>query len=426
MASAILILLWIGNEVSHDQFHAKKERLYVANNRDIYNGEFIAWGSTPKILGPTLKKDYLEVEDAVRATDAAFLFTVGDKHLNLNGYFTDPGFFSLFSFPFLQGNTNSLNGKYTIVLTRKTAIKLFGNEDAMGKIVKIDSTDNFTVTGILKDLPNNTSFDFEYLLPWSYQEKIGWTDTEWENNTVETFVLLKPGVTQASFDAKIKNITINHMKGGDKSTTQVFTQLLSDAYLYNKSENGNYVGGRIERVKLFAIIASFILLIACINFMNLSTARSEKRAKEVGIRKVVGAPKGLLILQFIGESILLAFLSGMIALLIVALGLPAFNHLVDKSLFIPFSSPLYWLLALAFILFTGLLAGSYPALYLSSFQPVKVLKGTFKAGNAALSPWKLLVVMQFTFAIALIICTSIVVHQINMPRPGKRVLRKTT
>lgn len=413
MASAILILLWIGNEFSHDQFHTKKNRLYVANNRDMFNGELLAWGQTPKILGPTLKKDYPEVKDAVRATDASFLFTTGDKHLNLNGYFTDPGFFNMFSFPLLEGNTKALEGNNSIVLTKKSAIKLFGNEDAMGKTVKIDSTNMFTVTGVLKDLPNNTSFDFEYLLPWSYLKKIGWTDDNWGNNTVETFLLLKPGVVQAGFDAKIKNITINHKKGGDKATTQVFTQLFSDAYLYNKSENGNYVGGRIERVKLFAIIAGFILLIACINFMNLSTARSEKRAKEVGIRKVVGAPKRLLVAQFIGESILLAFISGIIAILIVTLSLPAFNHLVDKELFIPFTNPVYWLLALAFILFTGLLAGSYPALYLSSFQPVKVLKGTFKTSGAALTPRKLLVVMQFTFAIVLIICTIIIVHQIK-------------
>ncbi len=413
MASAILILLWIQNEVSHDRFHEKKDRLYTANNRDKFNGEIQAWSQTSKPLALALKTEYPEVEDAVRITDATFLFTVGDKHLNLTGYFTDPGFFNLFTFPLLEGNIKGLNGKYNIVLTQKTAKKLFGNKDAMGKTVKIDSTDIFTVTGVLKDLPNNTAFDFEYLLPWSYLTKLGGDDNSWGNNSVETFILLKPGVSQTSFDAKIKNITINHNKDGDKSTTQVFTQLFSDSYLYNKSENGQYIGGRIERVKLFGIIAAFILLIACINFMNLSTARSEKRAKEVGIRKVVGAPKSSLIAQFIGESILLAFLAGIIALIIVQLSLFSFNHLVDKALYIPFSNPFYWLFTIIFIFFTGLLAGSYPALYLSSFKPVKVLKGTFKAANALVTPRKVLVVIQFTFAIALIICTIIVVHQIK-------------
>jgi len=413
MASAILILLWIQNEVSHDRFHEKRDRLYTANNRDKFNGEIQAWSRTSKPLALALKQEYPEVEDAVRITDAPFLFTVGDKHLNLTGYFTDSGFFNLFTFPLLEGNTKALNGKYNIVLTQKTEKKLFGNEDAMGKTVKIDSTDIFTVTGVLKDLPNNTAFDFEYLLPWSYMTKIGWDDNYWGNNSVETFILLKPGVSQASFDAKIKNITINHNKDGDKSTTQVFTQLFSDAYLYDKSENGQYVGGRIERVKLFGIIAAFILLIACINFMNLNTARSEKRAKEVGIRKVVGAPKSSLIAQFIGESIMMAFFAGIIAVIIVELSLAGFNKLVDKELYIPFANPFYWLFAIGFILFTGLLAGSYPALYLSSFKPVKVLKGTFKAVNALVTPRKILVVIQFTFAIALIICTMIVVHQIK-------------
>lgn len=319
----------------------------------------------------------------------------------------------MFSLPLLKGNTNALTGNYNIVLTQKMAKKLFGSEDAMGKVVRIDSADNFTVTGILKDLPNNTRFNFDYLLPWAYLTKTGGDDKYWGNNSVKTFIVLRPGVTQARFDARVKNITIDHTKDGEKSTTQVFTQLLSDAWLYSKPINGKYVGGRIERVKLFGIIAAFILLIACINFMNLSTARSEKRAKEVGIRKVVGAQKSSLVSQFISESILVSFFATIVALLIVLLALPGFNKLTDKELFINFADPLYWLFGLAFILLTGLLAGSYPAFYLSSYQPVKVLKGTFKAAHALVTPRKVLVVLQFTFAIALIICTIIVQHQIK-------------
>jgi len=413
MASAILILLWIQNEVGHDRFHTKKDRLYVANNRDKFNGEIQAWSQTSKPLAAALKQEYPDVEEALRITDAPFLLTVGDKHLNMTGYFTDPGFFNTFSFPLLEGNAKALNGNYNIVLTQKTAIKLFGDADAMGKTGRIDSTDNFTVTGILKDLPNNTSFDFEYLLPWSYLKKIGGDDDSWGNNSVETFILLKPGVTQSGFNAKIKNITINHTKDGEKRSTQVFTRLFSDAYLYNKSENGEYVGGRIEMVKLFAIIAAFILLIACINFMNLSTARSEKRAKEVGIRKVVGAKKSSLIIQFIGESILLAFIAGIISILLVEISLSAFNKMVDKQLYIDFLSPEQWFFAMLFIFFTGLLAGSYPALFLSSYQPIKVLKGHISSATSAITPRRILVVLQFTFAIALIICTIIVVNQIK-------------
>ncbi|MDN5288161.1 MAG: transporter permease [Mucilaginibacter sp.] len=414
MASAILILLWIQNEMSHDRFHEKKDRLYVANNRDKFNGELWAWNNTPKVLGPTVKQDYPDVEDVVRVDGyETFLFTTGDKHMNIGGAAADPDFLKMFSFKLIAGNTDALKANNSIVVTRKMAIKLFGNDDVMGKTLKIDSTDNFTITGVLKDLPNNTAFQFEYLIPWSYLKKINQDDNNWGNNTIKTYILLKPGVTQAAFDAKIKNITIDHTKDGEKSTTQVFTQLFSDTWLYSDSKNGNYVGGRIERVKLFGLIAIFILLIACINFMNLSTARSEKRAKEVGIRKVSGATKESLIFQFISESIMLSFLAGLFAIIMVELSLHSFNQLVGKELYIDFSNPVYWLLAILFILFTGLLAGSYPAFYLSSFHPVKVLKGAFKAVDSIVTPRKILVVLQFTFAIALIICTIIVQHQIK-------------
>jgi ABC-type antimicrobial peptide transport system permease subunit len=211
----------------------------------------------------------------------------------------------------------------------------------------------------------------------------------------------------------VKNITIDHTSGTDRSTTQVFTQPLGRLHLYSRSENGQLVAGRIEMVKLFAAIAAFILLIACINFMNLSTARSEKRAKEVGIRKVVGARKSSLITQFIGESIMLALVAFIIALAIVQVSLDGFNDIVGVKLGINFSNPYFWVFSLAFILFTGLVAGSYPAFYLSSTQPVKVLKGTFKNVNALITPRKVLVILQFTFAITLIICTVIVERQVQ-------------
>ena len=415
MASTILILLWIQNEISHERFHKKLDRIYTLNNRDKFNGELFAWNTTPKILAPTLQQDYPDVEEAVRITRASFLMSFGDKHLIESGNFIDPSFLKVFSFPLVQGNVASaLNQVNNIVVTQTFAKKFFGNEDVVGKIIRIDSSDNFTVTGVMKDLPNNTSFNFEYLLPWSYMNKIGWNDSSWGNNSIQSYVLLKPGVSQAAFNAKIKNVTIDHTKGtGDSSTTQVFIQPLKDQWLYSKSENGKYVGGRVETVKLFAVIAAFILLIACINFMNLSTARSEKRAKEVGIRKVVGAQKRFLIAQFVGESILLALFAFVLALVMVEISLPSFNDLVGKKLFIDFSNIYYWLFALGFILFTGILAGSYPAFYLSSYKPVKVLKGTFKASHALITPRKILVVLQFTFAIALIICTMIVEQQIK-------------
>ncbi|MFT3911705.1 MAG: ABC transporter permease [Ferruginibacter sp.] len=416
MASAVLILLWIQNEMNHDDFYEKSDRIYTANNRDKFNGQLWAWSTTPSVMAPAMKMSYAsDVEDVVRFNGSTFLLTVGDKRLTLRGSFADTGFFNVFSFPFVKGNASqALKGNYNIVITETLSKKLFGNEDAMGKIIRIDSVDNFTVSAVLKDLPNNTAFGFEYMLPWSYREKTNSPDLNWGNNSIQTYILLKPGISQSSFDAKIKNITIDHSKNtSSPSTTQVFTQLFKDQWLYSKSENGVYVGGRIEQVKVFSLIAIFILLIACINFMNLSTAKSEKRAKEVGIRKVVGAQKGGLITQFIFESIMIAFLAALLAMVIVEISLPGFNDLVGKQLFIDFSSTGFWLTAIGFILFTGLLAGSYPAFYLSSYQPVKVLKGTFKAAHALVTPRKILVVVQFSFAIALIICTVIVLHQIN-------------
>lgn len=416
MASALLIFLWIQNEVSMDRFHKKGDRIYWMYNRDKDSeGNKWAWGNTPKVLAPALKKDYPEVEDASRFTNITFLLTVGDTKLNERGAFVDSGFLSMFSFPLLKGNAkNALNDNHDIVLTEKFARVLFGNADPMGKIVRVDSVENFTVTGILKDLPNNTQFSFDYLLPWSFMKKLGWDDDNWQNNSTETYVLLKPGSSEAAFDSKIKNITINHTKNqAGAATTEVFTQPLNRAYLYAKSDNGKLVGGQIETVRLFGIIAGFILLIACINFMNLSTARSEKRAKEVGIRKVVGARKRLLVFQFLGESILLSLLAFIIALFIVQLCLGSFNQLVDKQLFIDYANPLLWIFSIFFVLITGILAGSYPAFYLSAFRPVKVLKGTFRKANALVTPRKVLVTIQFTFAIVLIISTIIVVKQIQ-------------
>ncbi|MFD0793949.1 ABC transporter permease [Mucilaginibacter litoreus] len=412
MASAALILFWVQNEVSYDQFHDKKDRLYTMYNKSRFDGKLWCWNTTPKPMMKALKQDYPQVDEASRNTGGNFLFTVGDKRMNLQGNFVDPDFLTMFSFPLIKGDAHTaLNTMKNIVLTETTAKALFGNEDAYGKTIKIDSVDYFTVTGIMKDLPNNTRFKFGYLMPWKYWEKTsGGEDTNWGNNSVQTYITLKPGVTEQFFNARVKDITRSH---SDIKDIDVFVHPASKWRLRSNFEEGKQVGGKIETIKLFSLIAGFILLIACINFMNLSTARSEKRAKEVGIRKVVGAGKSSLIAQFMGESILIAIISGAIALLIVQLSLSGFNTLTQKQLFIPYSNPSFWLIVFGFILLTGLLAGSYPALYLSSFAPVKVLKGTFKAANAAISPRKILVVTQFTFAIVLIICTIIVKNQLD-------------
>jgi len=418
MTSAILILLWIQNEVSYDQFHQKKDRIYEAWNRASFDGKLMCWNTTPKVLGRTLEKDMPEVEQSVRVQwPSHFLFSIGEKRLTVQGRIVDSNFLQVFSFPLIKGNpSNLLNDVHSIVLTQKLALSLFGkNEDPMGKVIKIDNKDNFTVTGIVSDPPNNTRFDFDYLLPWSYLRKMGGDDSNWGNNSTRTYVLLKPNASLASINNKLK--TFKPRYDPTEPKWEMFLYPISRWRLYSNFESGyETTKGRISFVRLFGVIAAFILLIACINFMNLSTARSEKRAKEVGIRKVVGAQKTSLISQFISESIILAFIAALLALAIVQLSLPAFNGLTEKKLFIPYFSSSFWLTGLGFVIFTGFLAGSYPAFFLSSFQPVKVLKGTFRKVNASVNPRKVLVVLQFTFAIILMICTIIVKQQIDYAR----------
>ena len=339
MAGAVLILLWLQNEISYDKFHENKKNLYEVYGLTSLEGKLFPINQTAQPLGPALKQGFPEVEAASRlAPINSFLFTAGDKSLTgIEGGFVDPSFFQLFSFPLVAGNKNDqLKNVYSIVITEKFAKKIFGNEDVLNKTIKIDSTDNFIITGVLKDLPSNTRFNFEYLLPWVYLKKLGWSNDSWLSNSISTFVLLRPNTEAGVFNNKIKDIVKRNTNRSDVWTQFLFP--LKQWHLYSKFENGIPSGGRIETVRLFGIIAGFILLIACINFMNLSTARSEKRAKEVGIRKVAGAGKGLLVGQFIAESVLIAFIAGVIALLIVQLALPSFKTLIGSPLSIALSA----------------------------------------------------------------------------------------
>jgi putative ABC transport system permease protein len=415
MASAVLICLWIADEIGFDRFHAKENRLYMVYRQQTGTANNYSTTFTPKVLAPTLKSDFPDIEDVARWQNVNFLMSSGDNHFNSPGNFTDSGFLKMFSFPAVEGSLNgALVSPTDIVITQSFAKKLFGTHSALGRQIKIDSVNLVTVKAVLKDLPDNSRFRFEYLLPWSYMVKLGWEDNYWENNSVSTFYTLKPGVSGKSFDAKIRNILVEKTKQDKTPETDIlFGQPAANWHLYSKFENGKEAGGQITIVRLFIIIASFILLIACINFMNLSTARSEKRAKEVGIRKVVGAQKKFLILQFLAESLFFSAIAAVLALFIVQLSLSSFNLLVNKQLFIPYKSLNFWIAAIGFVLFTGLLAGSYPAFYLSSFRPIKVLKGVLKTSMEGALSRKFLVVLQFSFAIVLIISTIVVVRQIK-------------
>jgi ABC-type antimicrobial peptide transport system permease subunit len=412
MASAVLILLWIQNEMSYDRFHANTDRLYEVWGNDTVDGAIISAVATPEIMQPALKKDVPEIEKAARISwGEDYLFQVGEKSLKPHGNTVDPDFLSMFSFPLLKGNLNALDDPYSVVLTESLAKKLFGDEDPMGKSITIQRSQAHIVTGVLKDLPYNTQFKFDYLMSYAYKTARKMIDDDWTNLSLRTFVMLRPNASFTTANNKIKNIIVQH--SGGKAQTTEFLYPMSLLRLYSDFENGKPVGGLISTVKTFAIIAAFILLIACINFMNLSTARSEKRAKEVGIRKVAGALKRSLIAQFLIESILISLFAGILAIAIVQFLLPSFNTLTQKHLFIDFTSAGFWISGLSFILLTGILAGSYPAFFLSSFDPVAVLKGTFQKIHALVTPRKLLVVLQFTFAIALIICTLIIKQQLK-------------
>lgn len=418
MAAALLILLWTHDQMGTDRFYSNTERIYTMYNRYTVNGVASVSPITPAVMAGTLKRDFPEVEEVSRFNSVTFLVTSGEKHLNDRGSFADSSFLKIFDFPFKEGNASTaLSGNNNIVITEGLALRLFGKEEAIGKIIKIDSIANFTVSAVLKDLPDNTMFSFDYILPWSYKTEIGWDGQNWNDNSVFTYVMLRQGASQATFDTKIKDLIAKH---SSEATAHSFTHPISRQYLYSRNENGNLVGGRIDMVRMFIIIAVFILLIACINFMNLSTARSEKRSREVGIRKVMGARKGSLIGQFIGESVLLALIAFALALFFVELSLDGFNQLTGRRLFVDYYNAWNWLFAGSFILFTGIIAGSYPAFYLSAFNPTKVLKGTFKKMNLALSPRRVLVVVQFSFAIILIICTIIVERQIQYAKDRDR------
>ncbi|MBD8490926.1 ABC transporter permease [Echinicola sp. CAU 1574] len=412
MASALLILLLVQHEWSMDRFHHKKDQIFRVMNRAEFNGEIHVWGSTPKPLGPALKEEYPAISAFSRfSTMDNLLFTVGEQKISSDGAFVDISFLDMFDFPLLEGDKQVVFKQPTdIVITQDFASRLFGSADALGKTVLVNNQETFTITGILEDLPSNTQFSFDYLVPWSYMEKLGWSDDYWGNNSVDTYVELNDQSDPQVVGEKIKDITKRH---SNTEETEVILHAMPDWRLYSRFENGEIAGGRIEMIRLFGVIAGFILLIACINFMNLTTARSEKRAKEVGIRKVVGAGKMALVYQFLIESIIISALAGVIALGIVQLILPYFNQLIDKDLFINFTSVWFWTGLLGFVLLTGVLAGSYPAFFLSSFMPTKVLKGTFRKVNSKVNPRKILVVLQFTIAIILMISTLVIQKQIR-------------
>jgi putative ABC transport system permease protein len=336
MAGAILVMVWIAQQLSFDQFHQKKDRLYQLYNLAENKGEKMAWSGTSSLLGPELKSTYPQVEEMFRINWVAnLIFISGEKHLEAQGLFTDPGFLRSLDFPLISGNKDiALNNPESVILTESFSKKLFGDEDPTGKTIKIDSNANFTVTGVIKNPPANTVFKFEYLMPMTYRKKIDWEIAKWDDYGVETYVMLKPGVTEQTANDLFRNVMKRNMP---EIKNEIFVHPMRKWYLYSHFQNGVATASNMRGVRLFGIIGAFILLIACINYMNLSTAKSEKRAREVGIRKVVGARKSSLLWQFIGESILMAFVAGMLALIIAETCIGWFGKLTYADLSIPYS-----------------------------------------------------------------------------------------
>jgi putative ABC transport system permease protein len=420
MAIALLIGLWVLNEYSYDRFLPGYEQVYqvqmnTSSDRDgIHTQQAV---SLP--LAATLRKDIPEIA-AVAESDGFdnHDLLVGDKKLYSYGGMTGQDFLKIFHYPMIQGDPATvLKDPYSIVLTASISKALFADTDPIGKTVRIDDQHDVKVTGILQDIPKNSSLQFNYLMPFNY--KINTEDymkdaaNSWSNNSFPVFVALKPYTDYAQVAPKIRNLVFDNNPRMRAGKPEIFFHPLKSWRLYSNFKDGKAAGGFIDYVRMFSIIGFLVLLIACINFMNLSTARSERRAREVGVRKAIGSQRRDLILQFLTESILTTGIAGLVAILFVQLALPAFNGLTNSEIRIPYPSPLFWLVMALYTLVTGLLAGSRPALYLSSFNAVAVLKGSFRSGKGGALARKILVTAQFTCSITLIISTVIIYQQVQ-------------
>ncbi|MFD2519363.1 ABC transporter permease [Emticicia soli] len=423
MAVAMLIGLWINDEMSANKHHANYNSIYQIKMHQTFDGRRGTQDAIPFPMGDELRAKFPDFKATVMCDWGGnrSLVTGNQKFLKY-GHFIGEDAIDMFSLKVLNGDKNPLKEPYSIVLTDETAKTIFGDKNPVGQILRVDNTVDLKVTGVVQKQPKNANLQFDYLIPWQLQEKIyDWIakfhKTNWGNNSWQAFVQLKDGVDPEKTNARIKNVVLDHFKENQlmqKSIKpEVFVHPMAKWRLYSDFTEGKNTGGFIKYVRLFGIFGIFVLVIACINFMNLSTARSEKRAKEVGVRKAVGSARQQLISQFLSESILIAFISLAVAFLLVAISLPYFNKLTEKQMVIEFTNPVFWLIMIGFTLITGLLAGSYPALYLSSFNPVKILKGGVHVGKNASLPRKILVVVQFTFSIVLMIGTVIIYQQIQ-------------
>jgi putative ABC transport system permease protein len=422
MAVAMLIGLWVYDELSFDKYYNNYDRIAQVMQRASFNGKLETQTANPALMGPAIQNKYgSDFKHVIQASwiGGHLVSYKNNNPFNNVSIYAEPAIVDMLSAHMLQGTTNALKEPYSIILASSAAKAIFGNENPMGKTLKYDRNFSVKVTGVYEDFPANTSFhEVKMIMPWAlWLIQNPWVkqmENPWGSNFSQTFVQLADNADMQKVSAKIKNIKMdNSSKDEKRYKWEVFLQPMNKWHLYNEFKDGENVGGDIKYVWLFGLTGTFVLLLACINFMNLSTARSEKRAKEVGIRKAIGSMRWQITRQFFIESYVVVIAAFILSLILVMLLLPLFNNVADKEIKIPWNNPVFWLLSIAFIFITGLLAGSYPALYLSSFNPLKVLKGTFKVGKGAAIPRRVLVVMQFTVSVMLIVGTIIVYQQIQ-------------
>jgi ABC-type antimicrobial peptide transport system permease subunit len=414
IACSLLIFLWVRDERSKDNFETNGHPLYRIIEKEISAGSIDAGPNAPGPLAAELRRIIPDIQYATPfSTGDGKLFRVGDKLLRQDGAYADSDYFNIFPFPLLQGTpATALRSPVSLALSNRMAVSLFGSAAAaMGQTVRYNNTKELTVTAVFADLPDNVSQPFDFLINWpTFREENSWSK-DWGTVGPHTIFTLKIGASPDHVRASIRHLLDQYTKDPNY-TFELDIQPYSESWLHSQFKNGVASGGRIVYVNLFSLVAAFILLIACINFMNLATARTSRRAKEIGVRKVAGAGRGSLIRQFIGEALFVTLLAAMLALVIVYTTLPWFSQFTGKHISFPLS-PVFWLELAALILVTGLVAGSYPALFLSSFQPIKVLKGSFRAGARINLIRQGLVVFQFVLSIAFIAATVIITRQVD-------------
>ena len=414
MASAILILLWVQDEWSYDRHFKNADNLYrVIENQNPSGGEVTPLGVAPGALTPALKEEYPEIIRASKFNSWPEAFKKGDEVIDEILATVDKDFLEMFNIRFVQGDIkNALNGPHDVVITEEMANKYFSAGDALGKTLTATGGSVFMVTGVVKSFPQNSHIQFDFLVPFNLLKEVGLNFNDWGSFRCPAFIELKEGTDSKLVGIKIKDIIKRNLK---ESNSEIFIQNIKKIHLYSSGKYTEVIGtpGDITYVRILSLIAAFILIIACINFMNLSTAQSVRRAREIGVRKVAGANKRKIVIQFLGESLLIVFIAHAIAMILVELLLPGYNNLIGKQLDINYQSAGLYISLVTIVLFCGLLAGSYPALYLSSLKPLDTMKGIINTNPGSTKFRRVMVVFQFSLSILLIICTLIVEVQLK-------------